>query len=107
MHVDEVKKLTSADDSYGGTVGDYVSRKREHLHDPELLESVREHGIVFPLYRVDDRLDNGHHRFAAALEAGLTHVPVSEHYPSTRIPVDKKAFSGLKRTAPGWADGPE
>lgn len=49
-----------------------------HEIDPELVESIKENGILQPLL-IDawDRIISGHRRYQAALKAGLETVPVT------------------------------
>lgn len=59
----------------------------EHLE--EVVDSVREKGIITPVHLGDDgRIWDGHHRIYAAHKLGLTHVPVARVDSSYR---DEKA----------------
>lgn len=52
--------------------------KREDAHYPFVLNSLKEYGWAMPLHMsatVPNRVTDGHHRLAAAVELGLTHVP--------------------------------
>lgn len=63
----------------GSTAEDTIEAKRASAHYPELLASIRQHGITTPIHiRTGEHgrfLVEGHHRIAAALDAGLTHIP--------------------------------
>lgn len=48
---------------------------------PELIEDVKRNGVTKPIFVMRDAKNNlalgdGHHRYIAAREAGLTHIPV-------------------------------
>lgn len=58
-----------------------LTGKRDDDHYEDVLNSIREHGFLRPLTawkREDGRLGfgDGHHRLAAAIDLGLTTVPV-------------------------------
>jgi hypothetical protein len=59
-------------------VGDILNAKRMRREHPFMVEDVKTHGVREPIYQDPDtgKLWDGHHRVAAALDAGLTHVPV-------------------------------
>lgn len=63
----------------GSTVDDTLTTKRSSAHYPELLASIRQHGITTPVHiRTSQHgrfLVEGHHRITAALDAGLTTIP--------------------------------
>jgi hypothetical protein len=65
-----------------GKVRHQLRTVRKDPEYPALLDSVRQHGIQRPIFgsafaRPTDVIDDGHHRMAAAVDAGLTHVPVN------------------------------
>lgn len=76
----EVLEMPSRDaEGYGGhKVKDLLDLKRSDEFYPELLESVRRKYIYRPVMIVDGVLRNGHHRVAAAVDAGLTEIPYTE-----------------------------
>lgn len=73
----ELLEMPSTDaEGYGGRkVKDILDRKRSDEFYPELVESIREHGIYAPVMVRNGVFHNGHHRVAAAQDLGLTDVP--------------------------------
>jgi hypothetical protein len=61
------------------TVQDAADVKRLSPHYPQLLDSIRKHGVTSPVHIRTSRhgrfLVEGHHRITAAHDAGLTHIP--------------------------------
>jgi len=47
--------------------------------EPDFIDSIKQHGILEPLLiKSDGTIISGHRRYAAALEVGLTEIPVRE-----------------------------
>jgi ParB-like chromosome segregation protein Spo0J len=63
-------------------VRDILDHKRTSEHYPALLEEIRADGIALPVmirtFRGQPWLVDGHHRVAAALDAGITHLVWSD-----------------------------
>jgi ParB-like chromosome segregation protein Spo0J len=59
-------------------VRDVLDHKRTSAHYAELLEEIRQDGIALPVmirtYRGQPWLVDGHHRIAAAIDLGISHV---------------------------------
>lgn len=57
-----------------------LDEKRGDDHYPDVVESIETHGFVRPLTATEKdgrlTLGDGHHRLAAAIELGMTSVPV-------------------------------
>ncbi|MEW2266886.1 ParB N-terminal domain-containing protein [Streptomyces sp. NPDC047868] len=69
------------DPDEGADVADVLPRKRQSPHYPSLLAEIRRDGITVPVV-IDftgtyPELIEGHHRIAAAVDAGLSTVPWS------------------------------
>lgn len=66
------------------TWDEVLAEKRRDSHYPYVLDSLKEHGFVRPLTCTmpdggkyeDYQFGDGHHRLAAAVELGMTHVPL-------------------------------
>ena len=73
---------------------DVIERRREDPHYEHVVESIREHGFTVPCtawYDEDSlvvRFGDGHHRLAAALELGITEIPVVMAEPHQYISED-------------------
>jgi hypothetical protein len=80
----EVLALISPDSKNSATVAATLPTKRHSPHYPALLAAVRRDGVTSPLVirtGPDGRyLADGHHRVAAAHEAGITHVPFTDDW---------------------------
>ena len=63
-------------------VRDVLDHKRTSAHYPELLDEIRADGIALPIMirtrHGQPWLVDGHHRVAAALDAGMTHLVWSD-----------------------------
>lgn len=63
-------------------VRDVLAHKRRSDHYAELLDEIRRDGIALPVmirtYRGQAWLVDGHHRIAAALDLGITHLVWSD-----------------------------
>lgn len=63
-------------------VQDVLDHKRTSEHYPALLEEIRAAGIAVPVmirtFKGQPWLVDGHHRVAAALDAGITHLVWSD-----------------------------
>lgn len=87
--IDEILKRESLDGGYEGDGWDWLlDDKRNDNYYPDVVRSLKEHGFKRPLTcSIDDydpsdyQFGDGHHRLAAAIDLGLTHVPL-EAYPS-------------------------
>ncbi|WP_371099836.1 ParB/Srx family N-terminal domain-containing protein [Streptomyces sp. PU_AKi4] len=81
---DVLDMLTPDDDDTPDAlyVRDVLDHKRTSEHYPELLEEIRAEGIALPVMirTLNGRpwLVDGHHRVAAALDAGITHLVWSD-----------------------------
>jgi ParB-like chromosome segregation protein Spo0J len=69
------------DPDEGTDVADVLPRKRQSPHYPSLLAEIRRDGITVPVVidftgRYPELLE-GHHRVAAAVDAGLSTIPWS------------------------------
>lgn len=78
-------------------VRDVLDHKRTSEHYPELLEEIRAEGIALPVmirtYRGRPWLVDGHHRVAAALDAGITHLVWSD----LPLEVEDRPFNPMLR----------
>lgn len=56
------------------------ANKRKDSHYPKLLADIRMNGYRSPVFWSPSRrvFNNGHHRLAAALDLGFTHIPTTE-----------------------------
>lgn len=76
---------------YGRTWQELLADKRSDSHYPDVVQSIRENGWVRPVtVQIEDeqadidgnvvpagfRYGDGHHRLAAAIDLGFTHIPV-------------------------------
>lgn len=63
-------------------VADVLDHKRTSAHYAELLDEIRAAGIALPImirtYNGQPWLVDGHHRVAAALDLGITHLVWSD-----------------------------
>lgn len=81
---DVLDMLTPDDDDTPDAlyVRDVLDHKRRSEHYAGLLDEVRRDGIALPImirtYRGQPWLVDGHHRVAAALDAGITHLVWSD-----------------------------
>lgn len=62
-----------------------LQRKREDKHYDSLVKSIQEEGLKTPVFietgNGEDRyLGNGHHRLAALIDLGYTHIPYTEEF---------------------------
>jgi ParB-like chromosome segregation protein Spo0J len=57
------------------TVRDVLEIKRNDPDYADLMDSVRHHGIGFPILIYGRSVHNGHHRIAAALDLGIEEIP--------------------------------
>ena len=77
--VDEMMSWRSCD-SAGVRLKEVLRWKREDEHYPKVVEALRENGFMRPLTSYVEGFDrymgDGHHRLAAAIDLGLTEVPV-------------------------------
>lgn len=80
MPVAEILRLDSCDafDLDCVTLAEVLEHKRRNAGYRRLLEDVRARGITVPVVVVDGEVREGHHRIAAAIDAGLTVVPWSD-----------------------------
>lgn len=84
--LDMVLNTPSGDSPSGrGLVKHQLNRVRKDEQYAGILDSIREHGIQRPIFgsafaRPHDVIDDGHHRVAAAVDLGLSHVPVNTGY---------------------------
>lgn len=80
ISLDELLEMPSYDaEGYGGEkVKDILDRKRGDEFYPELVESIREHGMQAPVMVVEGMFRNGHHRVAAAQDLGWAEVPYTD-----------------------------
>lgn len=58
------------------TVRETLDLKRADPEYPDLLDSIRHHGIYLPVLAYGRTLHNGGHRIAAAVDLGLTEIPI-------------------------------
>lgn len=79
----DIEEILKGDSCDLGIYGDWeymITCKRGDEHYNDVLESIRRWGFVRPLtaYHDGDKLSfgDGHHRLAAAMELGMTTVPV-------------------------------
>lgn len=87
MHVADIGKMKSANMRDGGSVSDWNDSYRASnaaRYHPGLDADVAANGVRIPLDvgiahsdKHESVLYNGHHRYAAAVKAGHTHVPVT------------------------------
>lgn len=68
-------------ESIGRTAWDTVlERKRNDSHYEDVVESLKTRGFVRPLTgqanSFERKFGDGHHRLAAAIELGMSHVPI-------------------------------
>lgn len=81
---DVLNMLTVDDDETPDAlyVRDVLDHKRRSEHYPKLLEEIRADGIALPImirtYRGQPWLVDGHHRVAAAVDLGITHLVWSD-----------------------------
>jgi hypothetical protein len=79
------------------TVGDILPHKRTSPHYPELLEEIRERGMEEPIIIRTawgkPWLVDGHHRVAAAVDLGMTHLVWSD----LRLEVDDCPYIPMQR----------
>lgn len=63
-------------------VADILTHKRQSGHYPDLLEEIRDHGIDLPIlirtFQGRPWLADGHHRVAAPIDLGMTHLVWSD-----------------------------
>lgn len=63
-------------------VADILAHKRQSEHYPDLLREIRETGIDLPIlirtFQGRPWLADGHHRVAAAVDLGMTHLVWSD-----------------------------
>lgn len=76
ISLSELLEMPSRDaEGYGGNkVRDLLNLKRSDEFYPELVESMRKHGMKSPVMIIDGVFRNGHHRVAAALDLGMTEI---------------------------------
>jgi ParB-like chromosome segregation protein Spo0J len=78
MPIDEVGELASRDHA------PLTVHQSVPLLDPgrvsELAEDIRRNGVQHPLLVDGDLLRDGHHRYAAAREAGLDELPYTRRF---------------------------
>lgn len=76
----DVPQVLEDRENLHGTGQDYtVDNQRTNVHGylDHLASSIKEHGWQEPIkVHSDNVVTDGHHRYAAAVRAGLTHVPV-------------------------------
>jgi ParB-like chromosome segregation protein Spo0J len=78
--VDVLDMLTPDDDETTDcyTVRDVLDHKRRSDHYAELLEEIRSNGMALPVmirtFNGQPWLVDGHHRVAAAVDLGMTHL---------------------------------
>lgn len=86
MPIEDICRLCSPDEEYNdhegsgyqdGEVGATLANKRKDEGYEALREDMRQHGVKTPLYVPGSWLNNGHHRVAAAVDLGMTHMPVT------------------------------
>jgi hypothetical protein len=67
-----------ADDYVYGPVSGVLARKRRDAHYPKLLSELKERGFTtgINVHPYRERVCDGHHRIAAALDLGMEYVPV-------------------------------
>ena len=80
MSVSEILRLDSCDafDLDCDSLAEVLDVKRRDDGYRRLLEDVRARGITVPVVIVDGEVREGHHRIAAAIDAGLQVVPWSD-----------------------------
>ncbi|WP_194293902.1 ParB N-terminal domain-containing protein [Streptomyces sp. RB17] len=79
MQVSEALELYSGD-LLGLAVADTLDGKRQDDSYPDLLESIRLHGVQRPILVRRGELMDGHHRVAACLDLGITQVPFTDDF---------------------------
>ena len=63
---------------FGGYVDYHGDKIRAKDTYPEVLESIRLHGVQSPILVREETLCNGHHRVMACLELGITEIPFTD-----------------------------
>jgi hypothetical protein len=76
--IEEVLDMISGDSPEEGRVSEELSAKRQHDEYPEILDSVRRHGVQSPVLIRYDTLCNGHHRVAACIDLGIESIPFTD-----------------------------
>lgn len=90
---------------YGGDWDTVLTNKRKDSNYYMIIESIAEYGFVRPVTVAitvngsDDyeEYGDGHHRLAAAIDAGFTHVPV-EAYKGYNISYDSGCWDGRRES---------
>ena len=59
-------------------VRETLSKKRRDGEYPDLLDSIRLHGISRPILIKNGIVCNGHHRIAAAQDLGISEIPYTD-----------------------------
>lgn len=83
-------------DNWGGNVHSVMEWKKSDPWFPAVVESIRRHGFTKGI-RVDPTTGwvmDGHHRIAAAMELGLSYIPVEEGYSEYDTEFFKSVKSG-------------
>lgn len=80
MRVDEIWGKSSVD-FYDGITLENLASKREDDWYPRLVADIVANGIQWPITMYHDytKFGNGHHRLAALVELGYTHIPVQDN----------------------------
>lgn len=99
---DVLDMLTPDDDEDPNcyTVRDVLGHKRRSPHYAGLLSEIRQDGVALPVmirtFRGQPWLVDGHHRVAAALDLGITHVVWSD----LPMELEDRPFNPMLRD--GW-----
>lgn len=95
------RRSLDVDEWRGGTIElaweEMLRRKRSDRNYPDIVTSIERWGFVRPLtayitYGNELRFGDGHHRLAAAIELGMTTVPV-EVFHRSRCAVDSGTWN--------------
>ena len=78
MPVSEIWGKCSVD-FFDGITAENLAEKRQDEQYPRLLEDIRINGVRWPITYTRGTFGNGHHRLAACVELGYTHIPVQEN----------------------------
>lgn len=84
--IEEILKRDSIDGGYEGDGWDWLlDAKRDDHYYSDILASIEEFGFLRPMTCAiemdgeDYSFGDGHHRLAAAIDLGLTHVPLEAY----------------------------
>lgn len=64
-------------DFYDGLSDENLDTKRGDIDYALLVESIRNEGILNPVFWDEFTYGNGHHRLAACIDLGYTHIPTT------------------------------